>query len=151
MFRKWDIAETLTPVLGRSWWSWLRERDWLWENFPAMDGAIGTIELLERDGFYLEIVTSKPKWAKYATWRWLGKWRPAVEQVTIVKPEQRKVDFTSAHVLVDDKPQNVQEFVTAGRLGLLFDRPHNQQAKELRRAKGWTDVRRQLLAMRSYA
>lgn len=105
-----------------SWWEWLHDREWLWANFGAVPGAIGGIQTLRAQGHYLEAVTSKPSWAEHNVWKWLGKWRPAFNRVTIVNKTTRKVDVTAADVMVDDKLHNVQEFLDAGRQGILFDR-----------------------------
>lgn len=121
-----NLGPFLDPIIGRSWWSWLRERSWLWSGFPAVDGAIGTLERLRRDGWFLELVTSKPKWAEYSTYRWLGKWRPPFQRVTIVSKEDNKAHFTDARILIDDKMANIMDFVEADRHGLLFSRPHNK-------------------------
>jgi 5'(3')-deoxyribonucleotidase len=137
-----NLRPTLDPIIGKSWWTALRERDWLWPNFDAVPGAIGALEKMRNQGDYLEIVTSKPQWAEYATWKWLGKWRPAVNRVTIVGPDDSKVDFTNATLLIDDKMENVKEFVAAGRQAILFDRPHNQTASipGVSRAHNWAEV-----------
>lgn len=139
-FEAWDLNLVLEPILGRKWMNWFRERDWLWATLPAVEGAIGTLDLLHRDGHYLECVTSKPEWARHSVWKWLSLWRPRFDQVTIVGPDDRKVDFTAADLLVDDKPENVQEFLREGRGGILFDRPHNRHSS-LARARGWREVR----------
>lgn len=144
-FDSWDLNHTLNPVLGKSWWKWMRERDWLWSNFPAVQGAIGGIDILRQQGHYLEIVTSKPKWAEYSVWKWLGKWRPSVHRVTIVGTDDKKSDYTDARVLVDDKPDNCRDFLDAGRSAILFDRPHNQHSqKGFIIARNWAEVVEQL-------
>lgn len=127
-FDKWEIREVLDPILGRSWWKWMRERDWLWPNFPVIPGAIGGLTQLRSDGHRLEIVTSKPEWAEYAVWKWMGKWRPPVHAVTIMNTGNgdRKVDATDADLLIDDRADSVVDFAEEGRVGILFDRPHNR-------------------------
>jgi uncharacterized HAD superfamily protein len=124
-----DLHPLLDPIIGHSWWEWLRRRDWLWSNFPVMDGAIGYLERLRREGYYLEVVTSKPEWADYAVWKWLGKWRPPVQKVTIVRKDDNKAHFSNAIVLVDDKFENCLDWVQSDpkRIALLFDRPHNRE------------------------
>jgi 5'(3')-deoxyribonucleotidase len=127
-FDRWDLGEQLDHILGKSWWKWMRERDWLWPNFPAMPGAIGSLAQLRDAGHYVEIVTAKPEWAEFSVWKWMGKWRPPVQAVTIVNsddPDIRKVDNTDADIIIDDKASNVAEFVEEGRVGILFGRPHN--------------------------
>jgi 5'(3')-deoxyribonucleotidase len=144
----WDLHPLLDPIVGYSWWNWLREREWLWANFPAVPGAMGGLEQLHRQGHYLELITSKPKWARHNVWKWLGKWRPPFDQVTIVTDSKaRKVDFTKADILIDDKPENIQGFLDDGRRGLLFARPHNGTAvlqshgsDTLTNVSDWSDV-----------
>lgn len=140
-FTKWEIADVLDPILGKRWWDWMRERDWLWSQFPALEGSIGGLVLLRGRGHYLEIVTSKPEWAEYAVWKWLGKWRPPVHRVTIVDLETPKIDVTDADVLIDDKVENVNQFDKDGRLGILFSRTHNRTRDDVGdsvvRAEGW--------------
>jgi 5'(3')-deoxyribonucleotidase len=145
--KDFNLAPYLDPIIGRSWWAWLRDRDWLWQNFPAVDGAIGTLEKLRLEGYYLELVTSKPKWAEHATYQWLGKWRPPFQRVTIVSKDDVKADFTDARILIDDKMQNIKDFVNAGRTGLLFTRPHNRFEKEgvsIIRVNNWQEVYREI-------
>lgn len=133
----WELKKVLNPIIGRSWWAWLRDREWLWANFDVVPGAIGGIDTLRRQGHYLELVTSKPEWAEHNVWKWLGKWRPAFNRVTIVGPKDRKVTMTDAEILVDDKPSNCAEFVLVGRGAILFDMPHNRGFKNLPRVDSW--------------
>ena len=141
----WDLHPLLDPIIGYSWWSWLRHREWLWANFPAVDGAIGSIERLRHDGHYLELVTSKPTWAEHNVWKWLGKWRPAFNRVTIMDGDTLKVDVTGADVLIDDKPTNCGPFLEQGRRAILFARPHNRSDRDdFDVAYDWSDVLRLL-------
>jgi len=107
----------------RSWWDWLKERDWLWATFPAIPGAIGGVKTLRAQGHYVEMVTSKPVWAEPQVWRWLGKWRPPFNAVTIVSSTQKqsKVDYTKADIIIDDKRQTCEDFVKAGRRAIHYD------------------------------
>lgn len=143
-----NLRPFLDPIIGENWWNWLRRRDWLWSNFPAVDGAIGTLERLRMEEYYIEIVTSKPEWADYAVWQWLGKWRPPVQRVTIVRKNDIKGEHSDALVLVDDKEENVVQWVQTewprDRKALLFDRPHNRNVKvdgdAIIRVNGWQEV-----------
>ena len=125
---EWDLSKVLDPIVGGPWWDWWKERDWLWAQATAVDGAIGGIRTLRQQGHKLEIVTSKPEWAEAQTWRWLGKWRPAVHGVKIVGMDERKLDRSDAPLIVDDKPETCIEWAEAGRIALLFSRPHNAPA-----------------------
>ena len=103
-------------------WAWLRDRDWLWALFPAVDGAIGGISTLRNWGHWVEGITSKPQWARHLVWKWCGKWRADFDQLTLINSldGQRKVDYTNADVIVDDKLSTCLEFTQAGRQAILF-------------------------------
>ena len=128
----------------KSWWDWLKDRDWLWSTFGVVPGAIGGVKRLRADGWYVECVTSKPEWAEYNVWKWLGKWRPAFNRVTITTNGQNKVDFTDASIIVDDKLDTCVSFALKGRIGLQFDRrpetPGGFQETNLYVVKNWDDV-----------
>lgn len=142
-FTEWALGPILDPILGQSWWEWLEERPDRWVNFPPLPGAIGGIAQLRRDGHYLECVTAKPEWAEFIIWEWFGIHHPAVQRVTIVDLNTAKTDATDADLLVDDRPEYVQQFVDDGRQAILFDRSHNMAVPTPEgafRAKGWKSV-----------
>jgi len=137
----WNLHPLLDPIVGYSWWTWLKHREWLWANFPALPGAIGGIERLRSQQHFLELVTAKPAWAEHNVWKWLGKWRPAFNRVTIVHTYACKADATSADLLIDDKPDNCDQFLNQGRKAILFARPHNRWARDaFITAYSWHDV-----------
>jgi 5'(3')-deoxyribonucleotidase len=144
-FGNWKIADVLDPIIGHSWWKWMKNRDWLWKTFPAVPGAIGSINMLREQDYFIEIITSKPDWAEASVWQWMGRWRPSVDRVTIVQDGDSKAEFTSADILVDDKPQNCEEWVASRRPAVLFSRPHNETYRpsvpRIYRANSWADVR----------
>jgi hypothetical protein len=134
---------------GRSWWEWLRDRDWLWATFDAVPGAIGGIDTLRRRGHTVEIITKKPEWAEWVVWRWLGRWRPAASTVTIIPIDANKADYSDADILIDDNAENVAAWAASGRFAILYDRPWNQHVvcdgfdshcQRIRRAYNWDYV-----------
>lgn len=106
----------------KDWWAWMRDREWLWATFPAVPGAVAGVKTLRARGNFVELVTAKPEWAEHNVWKWLGKWRPPFNRVTITQIGQRKVDMTEADCIIDDKPSTCMEFAEAGRQAILFDR-----------------------------
>lgn len=108
------------------WWAWWRDRHWLWATCDAIPGAIGGLSKLRADGHYVEIVTHKPEWARREMTSWLSKWHPQFDRLTLVPNQQSKAGVTRARVLVDDKPQNVQEWNVSQRPAVLFTRPWNE-------------------------
>jgi len=106
-------------------------------------GGLRAADRLRRQGHYLECITSKPPWAEHNVYKWLGKWRPPFQRVTIVGQDDVKADFTDADLLIDDRVENCNGFRREDRQAILFGRPHN--AKVVRgatiwRAEGWPEV-----------
>lgn len=152
-FTKWDSPllvdyEHVFKDAGyKSAWQWLRERDWLWATFVAVPGAIGAIQQLRSQGHYLECLTAKPEWAEWCVWRWLGRWRPAFNRVTIVTNKTHKANASDADLLIDDKDENVKGWVMSRRerIGIVFDQPWNRAPAvegnvRTYRAHDWSDV-----------
>lgn len=138
-----DLHAILDPIIGYSWWKWMREHAWIWPNFTAVDGAMGALRTLRNKGHYLVCITSKPDWAEQNVWIWLGKWRPPFQQVIITSKDDVKADFSDADVLIDDKVENVEAWAATGRKAILFDRSHNIEYEEpvgIDRAVGWGQV-----------
>lgn len=130
----------------KSWWDWMRQRDWLWATFPAVPGAIGGINAIRERGHYVECVTSKPTWAEPQVWKWLGRWRPPFQNVTIVDLDHPKHTVSQADILVDDKWENVVDWVKSAddRFGILFEQPWNRAqplaTERMVRATDWSAV-----------
>jgi 5'(3')-deoxyribonucleotidase len=131
----------------KNWWDWMRQRDWLWATFSAIPGAIGGINALRAKGHYLECLTSKPSWAEPQVWKWLGRWRPAFNQVTIVDLNHPKESMSQADILVDDKWDNIVNWVGSAddRLGILYSQPWNydmpvSRTERIVRASTWHGV-----------
>jgi 5'(3')-deoxyribonucleotidase len=149
---EWDMSPLLDPIVGRNWMRWLRDRD-LWSTFPAVEGAIGAVEQLRREGHYLEIVTSKPEWAEDIVWRWIAEHRLPVQRVTIVNKDAKSA-ATDADVLIDDYPPNCIGWAESdpNRSALLFDAPYNRAdalVTGVKRVTGWSHAAwavRELLA-----
>lgn len=130
---------------GRTWWDWLQDRDWVWATFKPVPGAIGAIDMLRRQGHYIELLTKKPDWAEWTVWKWLGRWRPAANRVTVLGLHESKAQVSDAQLLVDDNVDNVLDWVRSGRPAILFDRPWNRsdlpvQLSKVPRAYNWHDV-----------
>jgi len=145
--REWDLSKVLNPIIGGPWWEWMKREEWLWANFGVIPGAIGGIARLRKQGHYIELVTSKPEWAEHNVWKWLGKWRPAIQAVTIVTPKANKAHATEAEWLIDDKPENCIDFLHDGRSAMLFSQPHNAHVTihktlgtKYHRVNGWNEI-----------
>ncbi len=132
---------------GRTWWDWLREHDWVWATYAPVDGAIGGITQLRQAGHYVEGLTSKPQWAEWVVWKWLGRWRVPFNSVTIVPEGADKSAFSDAAILIDDRDKNCLQWVDScdDRFAILYDRPWNQRMivsgeERIEVAHDWQDV-----------
>lgn len=156
----WDMGAVLDPILGEPWWEWMRRHAWLWgEKFTPVPGALGALEQLRRDGHWVEVITNKPDWAEAEVWKWYGRYKPPVQQVTVIPYTQDGVarpkhDVTDAVLLIDDRPEACADWVAsrADRTAFLFSQPHNYSAPtsaaqrhltgRVVRAADWHDVLR---------
>ena len=139
--------ELLDPIIGVSWWEWLREHAHLWgEKFKPVPGALGGLEHLRRAGHRVELLTAKPEWAEDQVFVWLGRYKPKVTTVTLVPVNADKTEWTDAQYLVDDRDKNVAEWVNSDkdRHALLFAMPHNRRydvgVSRILRVDDWRDV-----------
>ena len=144
---RWDyIKEHVKPED----WNWLWSvavKLGLWRYGHVVQGALKGIQELTKAGHELIVITARPTNAIPDTVAWLN---------FIQKPEAG-VFFTGIHilsngepksiikadVLVDDKPENVWEWMEAGRIAILFDRPWNRTplaTDAIVRARDWPDV-----------
>ena len=141
-FAQWDLTSVLNPIIGEDWWKWWKRQN-AWAGAPPVRGVKGGLKRLREEGYYLEIVTSKPNWAEAATWEWQGREKLPVHRFTIIDMNTRKVDVSEGGIIIDDKFANVKQFTEAGRLGLLFNRPHNRSdepTEGMIRVARWRDI-----------
>lgn len=129
--QSWDDNEIKnSPHFGPGkaygdWWSWWRDRHWLWATCKAIPGAIGGLSQLRAAGHFVELLTHKPDWARRETTAWLAKWHPSFDRLTFVPLDASKAEASTADVLVDDKPENIQQWIDSGRFAILFAQPWN--------------------------
>lgn len=150
----WDDNPIKTsPFFGEGkmyadWWEWWQAKPSLWATCGALDGALGGLVQLHEMGHYVELVTSKPSWARRDFFEWLHLWQPFFDALTIIEEGSgvTKASVTDADILIDDRPSNVSSWVETGRKAVLFDRPWNG-ASDFKYYKGmvqrltnWEDI-----------
>lgn len=135
------------PAAGYdTWWDWLRDRHWLWGDCGVVPGALGGLAELRARGFYVDITTHKPGWARREMTRWLGRFHPGFDRLTIVDPETPKHAASDATLLIDDRIKNVEGWVETNRPAILFDQPWNKKRSFVdapilvQRAYDWREV-----------
>ena len=129
-----------------NWWAWWESRG-LWSDCDAIDGAIGGLYALHAAGHQVELLTSKPVWARPDLYKWLHEWNPYFDSLTIVdedaRPKLSKAEVSGATLLIDDRPSNVFEWNEAGRPAVLFTQPWNVGMRLFRhmyRASDWRTI-----------
>lgn len=147
----WEFGKFLDEHIGIDWWTWWETKAHLWgSKAKPIEGALGALEKLTRDGHRLEIVTSKPPWARRYMWEWCFRYDPLVSAVIQVPLNGDKTQYTNAQYLVDDRPKNVEEWVASrkDRQALLYFAPHNLDWKpstvehgRIQRVVDWAHVK----------
>lgn len=150
----WNFGQFLDEHIGIDWWEWWETKAHLWgSKAKPLPGALGTLEQLTRDGHRLEIVTSKPPWARRYMWEWAFRYDPVVSAIIQVPLNGDKTQFTNAQYLVDDRPKNALEWVDSrgDREALLYFAPHNvdcgddvENHPRIHRVTDWKDVKTSL-------
>lgn len=150
----WDmIMETVDPED----WQWLWTEGvklGLFRHGHLVQGAIQGIRALRDAGHELILVTHRPKEAIRDTNAWLelhfGSEEPYPWSGQHILSNMESKTIVNADILIDDKPQNIEEWNSAGRVGILFARPWNCEEAELFSrthiivANGWPAVVREI-------
>lgn len=90
----------------------------------VLKGAIDGINLL--DVYYdIIICTHRPVSARFDTLEWIAFHRIPCKQVVFLWGGEPKT-VVDADVIIDDRPENVLDFLVSGRYGILWKKPWNE-------------------------
>lgn len=148
------------PPVDKFWLSWnapdaytsKEDRDWIWNEGVelglfryghVLQGAVVGLRQLQALGHSLEVVTHRPSNAVLDTLAWLNYLAIPWSGIHIISNGANKARVSSADLLIDDKPENCEHFVEAGRRAILFHSPANENYEEgpiIQRADGWPGV-----------
>lgn len=125
-----DLDGVLAPFVGAvysDWWDWWEDvGPSEWRKAPAIAGALDGVANLHEAGHRITIVTSKPEWAQAATLDWLATHEVPHAGVVFARRGESKADLSTADLLVDDRPRNVEEWAATGRPAIMFGQPWNR-------------------------
>lgn len=146
------------PPVSEFWFTWDAPKDrlpredwrWLWDEGVKLGlfryghmttGARVGMQELVRQGHKLSIATSRPSHAVNDTVDWVSLYFKDIplEGIHILSQSQPK-SVVDADILIDDRPENIIEWERAGRHGIVYDRPWNQDCVALWRATSWKAV-----------
>jgi len=108
----------------------LQDQVWKeWESLPPTESDLDRkLEILRENGFEIYIATSRPKRLTDFVLQWLDKMKIYYDSFHSLGPRQLKAKI-GADALVDDAPEQIQEFVRTGRVGFIYNQPWNAKAK----------------------
>jgi len=148
--RYWDdVLDRCTPADRRWLWKEGVEQFGLFRHGHVEKHAMRGIRALNRAGHKLYVVTHRPASATRDTLAWLdfhfGAEQPyPFAGAPIMLHTGEPKSQVPADLLIDDKPENIREWMTEGGSGFLFDQPWNQSATLGTRVYGWYEVLREL-------
>jgi 5'(3')-deoxyribonucleotidase len=129
---------------------------WLWSEGVGLGlfryghvvkGAIIGMRALQLSGYRLYVVTHRPRNAVPDTIAWLNLLqKPGVvtfDGVAILSDGQPKSTI-EADILVDDKPENIQEWHGHGKRAIIYDQQWNRDFQWQDRAMNWAHLTRML-------
>jgi 5'(3')-deoxyribonucleotidase len=146
------------PPVDEFWTSWnadqestnRADRDWIWTEGVErglfryghmVKGARRGLEALVEQGHKLSIVTHRPENAVTDTLEWAGLYFKGIPLAgfNILSQGQPKTTV-GWDVLIDDKPENIADAEAAGRIGIMFSQPWNQDASPACRVRDWRQM-----------
>lgn len=112
-------------------------------GMPVIEGSVESIAQLRQDGHTIVLATHRdPAMEKY-TRQWLAERGFGYEELISTRAIGK--GNLEAEILVDDNPDNVINFATKQRSGVLFTQPWNEsfqkpESHRLFRARDWSAV-----------
>ena len=108
----------------------LQDEVWAeWRDLPTTEKHLTRkLEFLRKNGIQVFVVTSRPLRSINFVEKWLALQKIPYDQFFAIGPYRSKSEI-EADALVDDAPDQVREFIQAGRTGFLYVQPWNKNAK----------------------
>jgi 5'(3')-deoxyribonucleotidase len=143
----WDLPKIVKSECGTKVYEILQDPE-LYDRVLPISGALAGINHLRNQGHRVVYVTScgyDPKTVSASSgakldWLrqkgFLAAGRESIEDFVIAADKT----LAAVDVLVDDRATTIVKWTGLGKLGVLFDRPHNRGCTDGVRAKGWFDV-----------
>lgn len=113
---------------------------------PVIEGAMDGLAALRAQGHEVVVVTNRVKDVDGTTQEWLVRQRACYHRYVNVSSQGKAA--VTADLLVDDRPENVVEFVRSKRRAILFVQPWNEDFAStwahgrgpIYPARGWQEV-----------
>lgn len=137
----WDGLHELGGFADmRAFWRWARgnaDRPSIFRHLDPYPGALETLHRLDRAGHAIVIVTTKPRWARVDTLRWLADHDVPTAEVHMTNRKHEVV----CDVYLDDAPHVLHDLVRyrPGSVVCRFVRPWNEPVDGAVDISGWED------------
>jgi 5'(3')-deoxyribonucleotidase len=136
-WERWDWPYQFMHQGERRWMEEAAPRKGLYRYGHIMKGAIiGIRKLAERHD--VVIITHRPRVAVQDTLAWLTYANLPLSGLHILSEGQSK-SSVQYDLLIDDRPENIEDAIGHGRQGVVFDQPWNQDYPALYRAT-WEEM-----------
>lgn len=129
----WDMHQFYPEIPKEKIYQFIFNSGYTWSIFADAEpypGAKQFVEDLEAAGHVVGLVTSQNKngWRGTVSWmHYTGVSASNIHCIRFDRGEKSKSNL-GYEVLLDDKPENVQDFIDNGGKAFLFDQPWNQES-----------------------
>lgn len=141
MVQTWDGLHELAGFADmRAFWRWARgndERPSIFRHLDPYPDALETLHRLDRAGHDIVIVTTKPRWARVDTLRWLADHDLPTAEVHMTDVKHS----VACDVYLDDAPHVLHELVRHRGSSTIcrFVRPWNEPLAGTVEVASWDD------------
>lgn len=152
MVTTWDGLHELGGFADMgAFWRWARgnaDRPSIFRHLDAFPDALDSLHSLDQAGHDIVIVTTKPRWARTDTLRWLADHAVPTAEVHMIVEKHR----VGCDVYLDDGPKVLPRLVEHRPRALVcrFVRPWNSPVDGAVDVHDWSEFRA-LVAQRSHA
>jgi 5'(3')-deoxyribonucleotidase len=138
--RAWDGIHELTHFPDmQGFWRWARDhgQGTVFRHLEVYDGAVASLDRLQRAGNDIIIITTKPEWAIHDTFAWLAEHRVPTREVHITWAKWR----IPCDVYLDDAPHQIERIHRSRPEAAMcrFVRPWNDPVPGVHDISGWPE------------
>lgn len=144
MVTTWDGLHELGGFADMdAFWRWARgndERPSIFRHLDPYPDALDTLHALDRSGHQIVIVTTKPRWARVDTLRWLADHELPTSEVHMIEAKHR----VTCDAYLDDSPHVIPALVRHRPDALVcrFVRPWNVAVAGAVDVTSWAEFHR---------
>lgn len=119
----------------REFWQWAMDVPAFWFSMPPVDGAVGSIQFLQREGHEFVVITHRWPSAEGETRAWL------IAHGLQIEEQHYGVDKGSVDVdlWIDDGPHVLTELHEAGKHAVKFERAYNLRHPATASVRDWSE------------